>query len=201
MLEEGLAPAPDLVVTDLKQWVFCRRVPYYRYCLPDVRPVTYKMEAGIEAGRAEAGREARRSLERYGLDVEAAQREFGVAVHAPQWGLRGEVDLVITLADGEVIPVDYKLARKAGPHFKLQLAAYALMLEAERGARVRRGFLYYLPLRQAEVVAIDGRLRRAVQSALRELRAMREGEQMPPPTPHLRKCVACEFRRFCNDVL
>ena len=49
-------------VTDLKQWVYCPRILYYHHCLPDVRPVTYKMKAGVEAGRAEEGREERRSL-------------------------------------------------------------------------------------------------------------------------------------------
>ena len=36
-------------VTDLKQYFYCPRVVYYAYCLPQVRPVTAKMEAGIEA--------------------------------------------------------------------------------------------------------------------------------------------------------
>ena len=39
-------------VSDLKQWVYCPRVFYYQQCLPDVRPTTYKMKAGVEAGRA-----------------------------------------------------------------------------------------------------------------------------------------------------
>jgi hypothetical protein len=24
---------------------------------------------------------------------------------------------------------------------------------------------------------------------------------MPPPTPNRNKCLACEFRRFCNDMV
>ena len=27
-------------VTDLKQWIYCPRVLYYRYCLPEIRPIT-----------------------------------------------------------------------------------------------------------------------------------------------------------------
>jgi len=59
-------------VTDLKQWVYCPRVLYYAMCLPKIRPTTYKMKAGIEAGQSEEGREERRSLRPYGLkeDVE-----------------------------------------------------------------------------------------------------------------------------------
>jgi CRISPR-associated exonuclease Cas4 len=197
MLDDTLAL--PFQVTDLKQWVYCPRILYYHLCLPDVRPVTYKMKAGVEAGRAETDREERRSLWAYGLTD--GEREFNVPLHSERLGLRGEVDMVITTPEGEVIPVDYKLARTAGPHFRLQLAAYALLLEEGRGCAVRRGFLYYLPLRRAEAVAIDRRLRGQLGAALAGMRAMLEGEKMPPPTPHLRKCVACEFRRFCNDVL
>ncbi len=189
-------------VSDLKQWVYCPRILYYYQCLPDVRPVTYRMEAGIEAGRAEEGREERRSLRAYGLT--RGEREFNVALASTQLGLRGEVDLVIDSDEAgarELIPVDYKHSRQAGPHFKLQLAAYALLLEEARGIPVRRGFLYFIPLRRAEAVPIDTRLRGQLTKTLEAMRAMLAREQMPAPTPHRRKCVACEFRRFCNDVL
>ena len=35
------------VVTDLKQYAYCPRVVYYTYCLPLLRPMTFKMERGI----------------------------------------------------------------------------------------------------------------------------------------------------------
>ena len=54
-------------VTDLKQYTYCPRIVYYHHCLPAVRPVTYKTEAGVEAGSAEETRELRRSLRPYGL--------------------------------------------------------------------------------------------------------------------------------------
>ncbi|HEY3230248.1 MAG TPA: CRISPR-associated protein Cas4, partial [Roseiflexaceae bacterium] len=54
-------------VTDLKQWMYCPRVVYYRYCLPEIRPVTDLMRAGIGSHSDEVGREERRSLRTYGL--------------------------------------------------------------------------------------------------------------------------------------
>ncbi|MBK7917055.1 MAG: hypothetical protein IPJ94_12485 [Chloroflexi bacterium] len=36
-------------VIDLKQYVYCPRILYYQTVLPDVRPITYKMEAGIQS--------------------------------------------------------------------------------------------------------------------------------------------------------
>lgn len=187
-------------VTDLKQWVYCPRVFYYQCCLPDVRPTTYKMRAGVEAGRSEVGREERRSLRAYGIAQGA--REFDVAVRSEKLGLRGEVDMVITVAEtGEVIPVDYKLARIAGKHFQLQLAAYAMLLEEMRGVEITRGFLYAIPLRRAQVIQITARLRARALHAIEGMRRVSERETMPAPVKNRAKCVACEFRRFCNDVI
>ena len=186
-------------VTDLKQWAYCPRVFYYQHCLPKVRPTTYKMKAGVAAGRSEVGREERRSLRAYGLTQ--GQREFDVPVCSERLGLRGEVDMVITVADGEVIPVDYKLSRIAGPHFQLQLGVYGLMLEEMRGIVVDRGFLYSIPLRRAETVKLDQRLRNNALKATEAMQAIIARETMPSPAKNRRKCVACEFRRFCNDVV
>ena len=115
--------------------------------------------------------------------------------------MRGEVDMVITTAAGEIIPVDYKLSRIPGPHFQLQVTAYGVLLEEMRGAVVKRGFLYSIPERRADEVKIDQRARQKLRAALEAMRRIVEREEMPPPTDNLRKCVACEFRRFCNDVL
>ena len=191
-------------VTDLKQYAYCPRVVYYRYCLPLIRPITYKMEAGIAAHDRAEGLEQRRTLRAYGLD--RGERHFDVVVASEELGLRGRVDLVIKVAgdsgEGELIPVDYKNSRgKAGRQVMQQLAAYGEMLEGAWGWPVRRGFLYFIPLRRAREVAITARLRREMRQLVAEMRAMVEGERMPEPTRYRRRCVTCEFRRFCNDVM
>ncbi len=198
MIEKVELDAP-FQVTDLKQWVYCPRILYYAVCLPDVRSVTYKMQAGIEAGRDEEGRESRRSLRAYGL--EEGRREFNVPLVSDRLGLRGMVDMVIWLDDkGEVIPVDYKLSEFTGTHFKLQLTAYGLMLEEASGMTANRGFLYSIPRRKAEEIPFDKGIRDRLAVTLDAMHRMLRYETMPDPTPQRAKCVACEFRRFCNDV-
>ncbi|PIU91716.1 MAG: CRISPR-associated protein Cas4 [Anaerolineae bacterium CG17_big_fil_post_rev_8_21_14_2_50_57_27] len=198
--KEAVLEAP-FRVTDLKQWVYCPRILYYVMCLPDVRPVTYKMKAGVEAGREEEGREARRSLHAYNLTE--GRREFNVPLVSSRLGLRGVVDMVIWLdepAPGEVMPVDYKLSEIVGEHFRLQLAAYGLMLEEMSGAVAKRGFLYSIPRRRAEAVLLNERLRDKLLTSLDAMHRMLRYETMPAPTPQRNKCLACEFRRFCNDI-
>jgi len=192
-------------VIDLKQWSYCPRVVYYRYCLPDIRPITDLMAAGIAGHADEAGREERRSLRTYGLAV--GERAADLPLRSERLGLRGRLDLAIAVPEraapgAEAIVVEYKDSEQAlGAHFKLQLAAYALLLEETWGLAVRRGFIYRIPLRRAEAVPITPALRRKVEETVMAMRAMVAGEQMPPAPASPRPCVSCEFRRFCNDVV
>ncbi len=194
-----------LEVTDLKQFTYCPRIVYYRYCLPRIRPITFSMEEGIRNHAEENAREERRSLHTYGL-VEG-ERAFHLALRSTNLGLTGRVDLAIATPSREAkeaqgIVVEYKLSeQKAGAHFILQLAAYALLLEEAWGLPVKQGFLYSIPLRRAEPIVITSQLKRKVRQTVEHIQQMIDREIMPPPPASLRRCVTCEFRRFCNDVV
>jgi CRISPR-associated exonuclease Cas4 len=194
-----------LEVTDLKQYTCCPRIVFYRYCLPKIRPITYLMEEGIRHHEVEEEREERRSLRHYG--VTTGERVFHLALQSSQLGLSGRVDLAIATpskdaANATGIVVEYKLSeQKAGVHFKLQLAAYALLLEEAWGIPVKQAFLYSIPLRKAEPVSITPQLRKKVVQTVTEIKAMVASESMPPPPVSQGRCVTCEFRRFCNDVV
>lgn len=192
-----------LRVTDLKQFAYCPRVVYYEYCTPGLRPVTYKMSAGIAEQERVAGLEERRSLRAYGF--QRGERHFNVTVTSAQLGYTGQVDMVIATSEEggrRLFPVDFKLSRREpGHHFKLQLAAYALLLEEAWQAPVDEGAIYLIPTKQVIKVKLTTRLR---NDAVRHLAAVRDlltAERMPPPTAQRSRCVNCEFRRFCNDVL
>jgi CRISPR-associated exonuclease Cas4 len=190
-------------VTDLKQYTYCRRIVFYTYCLPLLRPATFKMEAGIAAHDRAGKQERRRTLAAYGL--EEGERHFDVWLSSQELGLRGRADLVIETGQAgarEFIPVDYKQsARKVGRHIRRQLAAYGIMLQEARGGVVRRGFVYSLVTRRAEEVTLTKRLCEEVRDAVAGMRQMVEREAVPEPPRSRRPCVNCEFRRFCNDVV
>jgi len=187
-------------VVDLKQYVYCARVLYFQTVLPNIRPLTYKMSAGIAAHHVAAAREKRRQLRTYGLD--SGQRSFNVPVYAKAVGLSGEIDMLIE-TESELIPVDYKLSQKEGKHFRLQVMAYGRLLTATHPSQkpVHRGFLYLIPQRRAVEVRFTKPLQRQFDHALTNLRQIALSQQMPTPPPQRGRCVDCEFRRFCNDVL
>jgi CRISPR-associated exonuclease Cas4 len=202
-MSNEMTDRPFLEVTDLKQWNYCPRVVFYRFCLPRIRPVTYSMEAGIAAHIDESAREERRSLRAYGLAE--GERHFDLALRSSSLGLSGRIDLAIRVGTGkkaEGIVVDYKLSEeRLGANIKVQLAAYGLLLAEAWDIPVRLAFVYRIPIHKAEAVALTPALLRQVRATLESIHATIQGEGMPAPTKQQGKCVSCEFRRFCNDVM
>jgi len=186
-----------LTVTDVKNFVYCPRVVYFMYCLPQ-RPLTYKMEEGkLEHGRTEE-LEERRSLRAYGLTE--GQREFKVHLASKRLGLSGLLDMVVITAQ-EAIPVEFKnTSGPLGLNHKYQLVAYALLVEEKWDRPVRRGFVYRIPIKRSQELPITPNGRRFVLRLLAQIRRLIATETMPPPTTQRGRCRDCEFRRFCNDL-
>ncbi|HLH23127.1 MAG TPA: CRISPR-associated protein Cas4 [Chloroflexota bacterium] len=201
MAAEPLPADSDLLplaVSDVRQHVYCPRIPYFRLGLRlPHRPVTFKMAEGIRAHERTEALEARRSLHAYGLA--SGERHFAVALHSPRLGLSGRLDMAIVLP-AEAIPVEWK--NSAGPlglNHKYQLAAYALLAEDCFGRPVRRAFVYWIPARRAEPVTITPAMRRYAKRVLADIRRAVAREQLPGGTRVLGRCRECEFLGYCND--
>jgi len=191
------APLP-LTVSDVRQHVYCPRIPYFRLGLRLAhRPVTVKMQEGQRAHERTEELEPRRTLRTYGL--ESGERRFGLTLHSPRLALSGRLDMAIVLPS-EVVPVEWK--NSAGPlglNHKYQLTAYALLAEEELRRPVRRAFVYWIPSRRAQAVPITPATRAYTRRVLRAIRGAVAAERMPEGTRLLARCRECEFLVHCND--
>ncbi len=192
------APHIELTVTDLKQFAYCPRIPYYRHVLPVGFKRPYKMERGKDLQRVVEALEKRRGYRRYGLG--AGERVFGLSLRSDRLALSGKLDLLIR-TPAAAYPVDFK--DTDGPlraNLRVQLAAYALLVEDVLGVPVPAGFVYFVPSAEAEEVAIDSRLRERALASLAGLRSMIVTERMPEPTEVRARCADCEYRNYCGDI-
>jgi len=188
----------ELTVTDLKQWAYCPRIPYYHHVMPVEISRTYKMECGRDIEAAVQAMEKRRGFRRYGL--ERGERRFGVWLHSAALGLSGKLDLLIVTEDA-CYPVDFK-DTEGGVRYnhRIQLAAYAMLVEENLARIVPAAFIYLVPSRQLVTVGVGEKEREQVRRAATEMRRVIEQEDMPDPTPVRARCVACEFRNYCADI-
>jgi CRISPR-associated exonuclease Cas4 len=84
---------------------------------------------------------------------------------------------------------------------KLQLAAYDL-LAGELFPHQGRVVLFHDPQTgQTSQVPISDSMRQEVLNIRDDLDDMIHKESLPEPTPDVAKCVECEYRRSCSDVL
>ena len=101
-----------LNASDLRQYVYCPRIVYFRYCVPVRPPPTYKMVEGKLQHEQVEELEHRRSLRAYGLSD--GERVFDVRLRSDRLGISGVLDLVIVRRH-EVIPVEFKHAEARVP--------------------------------------------------------------------------------------
>jgi CRISPR-associated exonuclease Cas4 len=188
----------DIAVTDLKQWAYCQRIPYYHHVLPVTPAPTYRMQRGKDVQAAVEALEKRRGFRAYG--VAEGERRFGVWLHSERLGLSGKLDLVIVTPDA-CYPVDFKDTEGgARRNHRFQLAAYALLVEEAFERPAPQGFIYLVPRRSVVGIDLSEADRQEVRDALDAMRRMIGREEMPPPTTVRARCVACEFRNYCGDV-
>jgi CRISPR-associated exonuclease Cas4 len=192
--EQGL----ELTVTELKQFAYCPRIPYYHYVLPVEFKRPYKMARGKDLQGAVEAVEKRRGYRKYG--IAGGERLFGFWLRSERLGLAGKLDLLIRTS-AAAYPVDFKDTE--GPmraNLRVQLGAYALLVEDALALPVPVAFVYFVPKRVTEEVAIDGRLRERAADLVRQVRSMVADQRMPEPTDVRARCTDCEYRNDCGDI-
>jgi CRISPR-associated exonuclease Cas4 len=197
--EAGLAPESlTITATDLKQWAYCPRIPYYRHVLPVRSTPTYRMRRGRDIQAAVEALERRRGFRAYGM--RQGERHFGLWLHSERLGVSGKLDLLIITSDA-CFPVDFK-DTEGGPrrNHRLQLAAYSMLAEEAFHRPVPDAFIYLVPEKRVVELALTEADRDWVGESTDAMRRMIRREEMPPATAVRARCSPCEFRNYCGDI-
>jgi CRISPR-associated exonuclease Cas4 len=188
----------DVAVTDLKQWAYCQRIPFYRHVQPVTPAPTYRMQRGKDVQGAVEALEKRRGFRAYG--VADGERRFGLWLRSERLGLSGKLDLLILTVDA-CYPVDFKDTEGGvRRNHRFQLAAYALLAEEAFERPVPQGFVYLVPRKAVVTIDLSEADRQDVRDAVVAMRRMVAREEMPEPTTVRARCTACEFQNYCADV-
>jgi CRISP-associated protein Cas1 len=183
------APDPPLRVMSLHALAYCERLFY----LEEVE------EIRVADARVYAGRELHVSLAA-DEDGERTQLELSDAAV----GLVGKVD-AIRRRDGSLLPYEHKRGRskrdnnipEAWPSDRLQVVAYAVLIESATGETISEGRVRYHAENVTVRVPIDASARQDLQSAIARARSLRESTERPPVTENERLCVRCSLAPVC----
>lgn len=193
------SPSPVIRISDLRQWVYCPRVVWWTHVCPVVKLESFKMKQGLIKERRLQRLQRRRTLRAFGL--KQGQVECNVPLYSVELGLSGKLDMLIKWGV-QRFPIEVKFTQ--GParlNHRIQLAGYALLLEALFGVHVTHGYVVRLPDDAVDKIPIDGPLRDLVWKTVQAVRATIRHERMPPAVPQPAHCLDCEYLRFCGDIL
>lgn len=187
------AEAEPLVrVMALHALAYCERL----YYLEEVEELRIANER-VYAGRA-------LHTERAAEDPSGTEMR-GLHLSSESLGLYGIADAIRT-REGELVPYDHKRGRarrgadgqpEAWPSDALQVAAYAMLLEEERGRSVPEARVRYHADDVTVRVPISPELREQVRRAVARARELRTQAERPPVTPEERRCVHCSLAPVC----
>lgn len=183
---------PPLRVMALHALLYCERLFY----LEEVEEIRVA-DANVYAGR-------RLHLERLPLDDETPEYR-SLEVSSDTWGLIGKVDAV-RKRDGAWIAYEHKKGRcqrgennepLAWPSDRIQVIAYAVLVEEQLGEPVRQARVRYHADNVTAFVEVDDAARDDLRSAIARARELRSSTKRPPVTENERLCVKCSLAVVC----
>ncbi len=185
--------------SDLAQYYYCPRKIYFLKTM-DV-PVQPKPK--MKLGKEEEEKERKRFLERkkvFGFDREKIENvEFKTYLESEEIGLCGIVDTLVTLEDGEKVPIDVKYTDSASvkKHWKKQITSYSLLIEGEYEVEeVSRGVIYFPEQNEPISVDITQEDKEFLLKDIERIRDLIESERVPRKVSE-KKCSYCEVKRYC----
>ena len=179
---------PTIRVMALHALSYCERLFY----LEEVEEIRVA-DAAVYAGRR--------------LHEELAANEgesVSLALESATLGIRGKVDC-LRRRNSQFIPYEHKRGRsakgdagpQAWPSDRLQVCAYAMLLEEHTGASIEEARIRYHANNATVRVPVDDKAREEVRMAVARAKELRQSVQRPPVTENDRLCLRCSLAPIC----
>lgn len=139
------------------------------------------------------------------LEADEEGESVSLELTSETLGLLGKVDC-LRRRDGTHLPYEHKRGRpardaqnqpSAWPSDRLQIIAYAVLLEEAFGQAIPEGRIRYHAVNVTVRVPIDDVARADLKAALDEARRLRERLDRPPITENARLCEKCSLAPVC----
>jgi len=173
-------------VSDIVQYLFCPRKVYFLK-VHGVRITRPKMEYGRELHS-----KVKRVLKRLEGEVQE-----NVYLESMKYGIRGCIDAVLKKGD-DYIPIDVKYSKFKDVFYrwKMQLVAYAVLIEENYNCRVKQGLIYLIQDRKWIEVKIFPEDKKRLKDIIVKVEKLIEDGSYPPAAKS-KKCNYCEVAKFC----
>jgi len=190
-----------LTPTEVLEHIWCPRFTWFMNVqhISQHEESRYKVRKGLEI-------HARREAENQSYlrkKIGVVDRQISVYLGSPKLRLRGIVDEVLWLKDGNMAALDYKytVAKEHNVVFKthqIQIRIYSLLIQEIYGVAVNKGFVAYIRGRNKlyEVDILPEHLDE-IRQILDEIFAIIKTGRLPKRTPQRNHCADCCYKNIC----
>ena len=126
-------------------------------------------------------------------------------LESERWGLKGRIDCV-RRRDGQIVPYEHKRGRSARgadgrpaawPSDRVQIIAYAALVEEQTGCEVSEGRVRYHADNVLVHVPFDEAARAELERAITRAQELQATVERPPVAENERLCVKCSLAPVC----
>ena len=192
-VEEGY-----LTVVELKRYAYCPRIVFITHVLHHEEVVSEAMEMGREEHDT-------RVIAPLINRLKAVNVLRDVMLASDRLRIVGKLDYLILTRLGEYVPVEVKWAETERGRMKfdhkLQLTAYALLVEDNFKTTVKRGYAYYLREHKTSEIIFQDTLKKLAEKTIAKIHEIIEEEKDPGIRVPVSKCMGCGYKAFCRPGL
>lgn len=187
----------------LMEYVFCPRFTYFEYVLdiPQQEGKRFK----VEKGRTVHEKVRKQNPDYLRKKLGVKEKISDVYLTSSETGIRGIVDEVLFLKDGNAAPLDYKFAEYKERIFKTyrnQLVFYARLIQDNYDLPVQKGFIVYTRSKNKLVeIEIAEKHYKELDRIISHLKNIIYGCKYPKPTTVKRRCRDCCYKNICESTI
>ncbi len=190
---------PMITPSEVLEYLYCARFTYFLNVMKiaQYEEKRYKVQLGREVHKRRL--EQNRDYLRKKIPIERKETEVYLA--SPQLRVRGIVDEVLWLKDGNMAPMDYKFTPYREYAFRthrVQIALYGMLVEETYGRPVKSGYIAYIRGgSKTHEIPLTGKLKNRAVRIVDEIFNIIEAEKMPKGTQQRVRCADCCYKNIC----
>ena len=116
--------------------------------------------------------------------------------------LKGIIDR-IEIYENSYVPIELKTGKmpKEGvwPGHRIQIAAYAMLLEEKFKTSVKEGFVRYLDAKETRQIAINPFMKEEIINLVKEVQELLKNQDVPNYCENKNKCTNCGLKETCYN--
>ncbi|RKY34347.1 MAG: CRISPR-associated protein Cas4 [Candidatus Omnitrophota bacterium] len=194
-------PLSQVMITpsEVIEYLFCPRFTYFLNVLKikQYEEKRYK----VQKGRRVHEDRLRNNKQYLRKKIPMISKEQNVYLAVPELNVRGIVDEILWLKNGNLAPVDYKYSlykKFAFVTHKIQLCLYGIMIEKTYGKKVERGYIAYIrDSSKTFEIELDASLKQKALLMVNNVLEIISKEKMPKKTSEKARCVDCTYKNMC----